>query len=158
MLITKDSDLFYLSGDKFSLELAMCNLFSFDLYIAFEKRLFEVMLENVSFMTAEEKGEESSEKEKLQRRSSVLSGVWSLMRNQNRRASQQQSGGMYLEEFDVNSLDPETAALYFPASYRVAASDSKKLPRRPSLTGILNGTHTFDVLTNRPCIHKSTKH
>jgi len=101
-------------------------------------------------MTVEAKDCEETEKEKQQRRSSVLSGVWSLMRSQNRRASQQQqqtTGGMYLEEFDVNSLDPEVAALYFPASYRSAASDSKKMPSRPSLTGIFYGTHNLFFLS-----------
>ncbi|XP_059480531.1 phosphatidate phosphatase LPIN3 isoform X2 [Neocloeon triangulifer] len=69
-----------------------------------------------------------------QRRSSMLSGVWSLMKNQSRRASQQQQAdGMYLEQFDVN-MDPEVAALYFPASYRPAGSDDVSLPSRPSLT------------------------
>jgi hypothetical protein len=123
----------------------MYKMFGCKMYIAFLRRSHEVMLENVWFMTAEADGQESSEKEKQQRRSSVLSGVWSLMRSQNRRASQQQTEGMYLEEFDVNRLDPEVAALYFPASYRDTASESKMLPSRPSLTGILNGTQLFDV-------------
>jgi hypothetical protein len=65
----------------------------------------------------------------------MLSGMWSLMRSHNRHRAAQPEG-VYLDELDVNSLDPEVAALYFPPSYRgghrPSATDQ---PKRPSLTG-----------------------
>jgi hypothetical protein len=63
------------------------------------------------------------------------------MRSQSRqRAASQQEQGVYLDELDVDTLDPEVAALYFPHSYRggqrSAPSDvPNKKPSRPSLTG-----------------------
>ncbi|XP_065344001.1 phosphatidate phosphatase LPIN3 isoform X2 [Cloeon dipterum] len=93
------------------------------------RMLVEGSSESQESSPVEEQGQKSLDKESQQRRSSVLSGVWSLMRSQNRRASQQQADGMYLEQFDVN-MDPEVTALYFPASY---SSPANEMPSRPSL-------------------------
>lgn len=47
----------------------------------------------------------------------MLSGMFSFMKKTKRIRHNPESEGIYLSELNVEDLDPEVAALYFPTSY-----------------------------------------
>ena len=45
---------------------------------------------------------------------SMLGGMFSFMRRTKKIRHQPEAGGIYLDDLDMNQIDPEVAALYFP--------------------------------------------
>lgn len=42
------------------------------------------------------------------------SGLWSFMRSTKKLRHKPEQGGIYLDDLNVQEMDPEVAALYFP--------------------------------------------
>ena len=57
---------------------------------------------------------------------SMLSGMFSFMRKTKKARHDPVSEGIYLDDLNLESLDPEVAALYFPRSQALAGGDKGK--------------------------------
>ncbi|XP_069692071.1 phosphatidate phosphatase LPIN2 isoform X3 [Periplaneta americana] len=107
----------------------------------------------------EEKQQEAAQAE-AQR--SMLSGMFSFMKKTKRIRHNPESEGIYLSDLNVDELDPEVAALYFPTSYRqgettrldtgetrdeedAESGNGTSLPQSPhSVEGAIGGPKSLD--------------
>ncbi|XP_046382999.1 phosphatidate phosphatase LPIN3 isoform X2 [Ischnura elegans] len=109
-----------------------------------------------------------SKKEQEEAQRSMLGGMFSFMkrskrmRRHRRNGTEEDTGGVYLDDLDVDRLDPEVAALYFPASFQRTPDDSRlgreedeeedaesgngpSLPQSPhSVEGAIGGPKSLD--------------
>ena len=67
---------------------------------------------------------------------SMLSGMFSFMRKTKKARHDPVAEGIYLDDLNLDSLDPEVAALYFPRSQALAGGDKGKHDSGHSGAGI----------------------
>ncbi|CAG0880000.1 unnamed protein product [Cyprideis torosa] len=84
---------------------------------------------------------------------SMLGGIFSFMRRTKKLRHQPEAGGIYLNDLDLNQLDPQTAALYFPPSQlKLKFSNTctaTAAPENQGLSAVDGETRRSSVETNR---------